>query len=445
MSDFAVVIGFKFNNEEYQSIVLDTVGDVSVGGSSRITEQPVVSGDLISDHMYTEPKTLNLSGSISINDSKVTVVTGSGSKLANFEELFERIQKEGVRCDIVKISMKNEDDIRFLHRENMVVQRFGWTERINSLDYSMSFKQVMTTSVITTDVDIDDQYLPNVTEPLTLSFSDTLINWDEINLNVVNMLTKEGLLKENFLQALKSMGESTLKSICVGAVAIVLAALLSAIGATGGLAAVLLIAVAAAAIFIKGIINFFKRIINAKKYQIAAFEWSKDSKKNNSEVNRFGTLLTELQTEISKLDTSIHLYRISENTDQECMINIGDSYYIFTFTKNNTNGKYGLKVIEGMSSSSGDKVVASNTDITTSPSSFDKLTNNNMVFTASNNAKVYVLYNPIKEEDEENTNETPDELNLKNYCILVSDIDIESFSEIVTKIIKSKIFKKVQE
>ena len=309
----------------------------------------------------------------------------------------------------------------------------------------MAFKQVMTTSVITTDVDIDDQYLPNVTEPLTLSFSDTLINWDEINLNVVNMLTKEGLLKENFLQALKSMGESTLKSICVAAVAGVIAALMTAIGATGGLLGVVLLALAAAAIFVKGIINFFKRIINAKKYQIAAFEWSKNDKKNNSEVNRFGTLLTELQTEISKLDTSIHLYRISENTDQECMINVGDSYYIFTFTKNNTNGKYGLKVIEGMSSSSGDKVVASNTDITTSPSSFDKLTNNNMVFTAPNNAKVYVLYNPVKEEDEENTNETPDELNLKNYCILVSDIDIESFSEIVTKIIKNKIFKKVQE
>lgn len=434
MSDFAVVIGFKFENEEYRSVILDTVDDVKVNGNSTITEQPLVSGDIVSDHMYNNPKTMSVSGTLSMNDSKVTVVDGEGSKLANFQELFERIQKEGVKCDIVKISMKNEEDIRFLHRRNMVVQTHGWTERINSLDYTLSFKEVLMAEAIALDVDTDDNYLPAITEPNTLSFTDTLINWDYIDENINRILLSNELIDKMTLNAWSSLGIDMLKSILSAAVAVVLVTVLSSgVGALFPLA----VAAFAAYMFFKGIVNFFKRITMRNKYKVDRFKYSKNKKKNEAELKRYGEFIKGIHDEFEKTNSLFHVYRISQNTPQECMINIGDNYYIFTFSQNNLDSKYTLKVQDMKETE-----VAAKNDITSSPTSFDELNNSNQLFIASNQSNVYLLYVPIMEnEDSTEAQAEPNPNDLRNYMIFVSDMNVEKFQELIEKIIKSKILR----
>lgn len=438
MSDFAVVIGFQFDNEEYRSVILDTVDDVKVNGNSRITEQPMVNGDLISDHMYDEPKTMSMSGIISMNGSKVTVIDGQGSKLANFQELFERIQKEGIRCDIVKISINNEDDVRFLHRRNMVLQSHNWVEKINCLDYSLSFKEILTAETIAYDVDTDDEFTPNITEPATLSFTDTLINWDEILNSLVNILKSNDLVDQMTLRYWGSLGLDTLKSLVPAAVAVTIAFVIGAGGPATWIAGAVIAAIASAYIFIKGLVNFFKRLSDKQKFLIERFVWSKVDKKNKNNLSRFGDLVEKIKTEFEKANSLFHVYQFSSNEPQECLLSIGDTYYIFTFTQNNLDKKYSLKVNDINS-----QVVASKTDIVGSPTNFDQLNNSNSLFKATNNSSVYLLYNPIVDNsDETQKTATPDPLNLKNYCVLVCDMNIEKFQDLVDDIIKSCILKK---
>lgn len=438
MSDFAVVIGFKFDDEQYRSIVLDTLDDVTVNGQSRVTEQPMVSGDTISDHMYNQPKTMSIKGTICMNDSKVTVIDGKGSKLANFQELFERINKEGVKCDIVKISINNDDDIRFLHRQNMVLQSYGWVENINSLDYSLNFKEILTVQIKEYDVDPDDNYLPNVSEPNTLSFTTSLIDWDTIDKSIIKILKDNKLVTDMFLQNLGSLGIETLKAI-VGAVVVAsIVGIMAAIGAsTAGIGLVIIAAVYATWTFVKGIWNFFSSLVKQNQlYQIRKFTWTNNDKKNEAEIKRFADFIDSIHKEFEKLNDVIHIYQMSSNEDQECMIGIGDNYYIFTFTKNNVDGNYSLLVKDVK-----DTTRSSKTNISSSPVSFDQLNNNNQLFIADNNASVYLLFNKVDMDTNEEDRNTQDPTDLRNYLITVCDFNVEDFQKMIEEIIKSKILK----
>lgn len=437
MSDFAVIIGYQFDNEEYNSIILDTIEDVRVSSNSRVTEQPVVDGDIISDHMYRDPSTMTVNGTLSLNGSKVTVVNGKGSKLANFQELFEKIQKEGVKCDIIKLSLKNEDDIRFLQRHNMVLQSVSWTERINSMPYSMNFKEVITTEAIAYDVDIDDAYLPAITEPDTLSFTSTLIDWDMIYRSIIKILKDNDLIKDAFINALSALGNESLKALVPAAVAAVIVGVMTALNSTpvGWVITAVGAVVGAAVIMFKGIFNFFKSISKQAKYKIKAFVWTNNAKKNEAEISRFGDFVDKLYKEFESINSLIQVYQVSSNKPQEAMISIGDEYYVFTFTFNNVSQVYSLKV-ENIDSS----ITASQVNITTAPTNFGDLNNSNRLLQAKNTASVYLVYNPVVDSADDVTKSAEPDINdLRNYFIVVYNGDIEKFQEVVTKIIKQAI------
>ena len=178
MSDYAVVISCFLNKEDKErtSFILDTVDDTSIDSSSSITMHPVVSGDMIADHMYNDPDTMQVRGSFSLNGSKGIVVDGSGSRLANFEDVFEDIKSRGVMCDIVKVHIPNNDltnqQPRFKLRQNMVLTSISFVEKINSVNFTFNFKQALTVDVEETPIDNDDEFLPYITEPNTLNFTD---------------------------------------------------------------------------------------------------------------------------------------------------------------------------------------------------------------------------------------------------------------------------------
>lgn len=426
MSNYAIVISYQFDNEERASIVLDTINDTNINGYVTITEQPVVSGDVISDHMFRNPKAMSFSGSISLNGSKTTVITGKGSKLANFEELFERLQNEAVRCDIVKISLQNEKDIRFLHRQNMVLQSFTWRERINSIDYTLQWKEVLTTKVVIYDVDIDDAYLPNVTEPETASFTTTLMDTDQAMTEIYKLLQDEGLVTEAFSTLLSQTSEQGFILLGVGL-----------------MVAAILIAVCSAPILglIVAIIGFVVCIVNAIKYGIQRrkiedkwhmriFDATNNDSKNDAEIKRFASFMEQMNTELEALNEALHVYTLSDNIAQECMLSIGDDYYIFTFTKNNVDNSWSLKITD-----INDALCGSMTNISTSPTDFSQLTNANALATASNNSKMYLIYLPTQENEDNSIADDPNDL--RNYFILVSDINVEEYNKLLTDVISN--------
>ena len=439
MSNFAVVIGYKFKDEEYTTIVLDAVNDTTVNGSSTITDQPLVSGDITSDHSFIQPKTMSVSGIISMNGSNVTTITGSGSKMANFQTLMERLQQEAVLCDIVKLSLTNEKDVRFLHRQNMVLQSFTWTEAINSLSYSLSFRQVLLTEAVVYDVAEDDEFLPNVTEPTTSSFTTELIDWDQIELSIVNFLLDEDLMSETFLANTQAKSKDALIGLCGLAVGMLLATTMAVLNTTPvGWALTAVAALVGGVVFlVKGLISLFSSESKLNKWRIDAFEWSNNDSKNDAEIKRFGNFLSDMHNEFTSLNDAIHVYRLSESTPQECMISIGDDYYILTFTQNNLDHTWSVKCTD-----INDSTVGTNNDIASAPTSFDELTNDNMLFTANNNSKCYVAYVPVVNEDETLDSTENMQEDLTNYLIIVCDFDVTDFQNIVNDIIKNALIRK---
>ena len=432
MSSYAVVIGYQFDNEEYKSLILDTVDDNVINSPARITEQPLVSGDVISDHIFNLPKTMSISGMISLNDSNVTVVEGKGSKLINFEEWCENIQKNGIRCDIVKLNISDDKDIRFMHRHNLVLESFSIKEKINSISYNLSFKEILTTEIVTYDVDIDDNYLPAITEPNTLSFTSTLIDWQEVDATIIRALYDNDLIEKEFLTLLSSYTEDTLRAFVSATIAGVLVGVMILLGSNpvGWVLAAVGLVIGAVVTFCKGVFNFIKGLFGtANKYKTLRFVASNNDKANEAEIKRFGEFINNMHAQIQSLDTAISVYRVSENIPQEAMISIDDNYYIFTFTFNNVDQVWSLTVDDVSSIS-----IASMTNISSAPVSFDQLTNQNYIFKTQNNNTVYILYSPVEE-----TLDASNAANLTNYLILTSKIDIEQYQNVLLDIIKNGI------
>ena len=73
MGAFRTVIGCNMDQYETGSfeptrfLVLDTQENKSVQATSTIAQQPLQSGDTMSDHMYRDPTTFSISGMFSLN------------------------------------------------------------------------------------------------------------------------------------------------------------------------------------------------------------------------------------------------------------------------------------------------------------------------------------------------------------------------------------------
>lgn len=427
MAEFAVVINYQFTGEQSTSIILDTVDDVDVGRRSTITSQPMVNGDEVSDHMYRSGAAMNIRGTCSMNGNQGTVVNANGSsKLADFEQLFERIQKEGVRCTIYKIKVGADNNVRFLHRENMVLESTNFKEKINELDFTLNFKQVLVANVVEYDVDIDDEYLPNVTEPKTLSFTESLIDYEKIDAAVCEILEKEGLWTSGFKTFIAGFSKAALKSAILAVAAELIAGVLIALNTTpvGWVMTAVGLIITAGVILIKGIVDAIRDAIRRRKYAIETFKFYNNPNKDEEELERFADFIGGIHEEFRALDKSIHVYQISSNEPQEAMISVYDDYYTFVFTKNNTTGKYSLHLTNIDKSST--KEIA---DITASPTDFYELTGANYLVKTDKNQRVYLICPSDNKDD------------LTNYFIVVIDINPVDFNETMNKIIKSKIFR----
>lgn len=446
MSDFAYVITARDypKQGEVTSLVLDTVSESTVNANSVITTHPISSGDYVADHMYDNPDEISINGVFSLNGNKGLVVDKAGSRLDNVQTIFEDIKRLGILCDAVKVHIvqngaTSQQEARFKVRESLVLRNIVWTEGINSLKYSFNFTQVMLVEAQSYEVDMDDKFLPNITEPQTLNFTDTLIDWNQLDASIMKVLDETDLLTDGFKTVLASMGKVALASI-VGAVVaglIVAATSTTVTTVVAGVATTVTAlsstgvgaVIAAAALIIAATTIAIVRLVKDYKYRVKPFRKYLSDKKTNKEMRRFGDLIGTLHDNLSVLNDAIKVYAVSSDEPQECMLSLDDSYFIFTFTKNNTNGRYSLAV-ENFDA----EQTAVKNDITSSPTNIGQLTSNNALFkTSSDGLYVYLMYTGEESEEEKNK--------LTNYYLMTSKIKMEDYNQAVTDIIKNAIMR----
>ena len=448
MSDFAYVITAKDypKKGEVTSLVLDTVNDTQVDCSSTVTTHPISSGDYVADHMYDDPDSVSINGTFSLNGNKGIVIDAAGGRLDNVEKIFEDIKRLGILCDAVKVHIvqngtTSQQEARFKVRENLVLRNIVWTEGVNSLKYSFNFTQVLLVEAQSFEVDEDDRFLPNVTEPQTLNFTDTLIDWNQLDAAIYKVLDENDLITDEFKNVLGSMGlvaltafvSSSIATAIIACTSVTVPAAAAAIAA-GSAATVTVLSstgvgaiIAAAAIIIAATTIAIVRLVKDYQYRIKPFKKYISSRKTNKEIVRFGDLIGTLHDNLSTLNNAIKVYAVSSNESQECMLSLDDNYFIFTFTKNNTNGRYGLAVenFDLMQT-------AVKPDITGSPTNIGQLRSDNCLFrTSSNGLYVYLVYAGEDSEEEKNK--------LTNYYIVTSSIKMEDYNQAVTDIIKNAI------
>lgn len=453
--DVAVLITYIDPNDDTNliSLLLDTVEATGINSTSTITMHPTVFGTPIADHMYRNPVTVNLNGTFSLNGKKGIVIEHGHGSLRRVEEMFEELKNKGVDCTITKIMTDNHDAAQFAVRTHMVLQAIHWVENVNTVDFNFTFQEVLVADVIEANVDPDDRFAPNINYAKAANFSDTLLDWDMIDEEVIRQLWDFDLIAKDFLELLGTMTASSFISLAIGAaVAIALANTLLALGLAASSIPVVGIVITATIAIAAGIFTIFKEI-KKQAYRIKAFKYYKNGKKQNNEVKRFADFYESIHNKIRALDGVVKVYTINNDGPQETILSIGGNYYIFNFEKHNISQggddyAYSLKVTDI------DDNLVSNVNTNYAIESFMDGTPDNCIIKASvtNGNYVYLIYSPesksraIAAENAKITTSNPkddlqnaivvdDRNDLRNYMICTSAMNPEDFTNALKDII----------
>ena len=421
----------------------DTIEDPSVEASSTVSTHPTISGDMTADHMFRDPTVFRCNGSFALSGNQVGTYSGTSDRLSAIQDTFENIKNNALFCSLITINKVNSQTL-FKTRHNMVLQSMTWTQHQNSLDFSFTFKEALITKVddVNPVLDTTDSNLPEITDPVTLDFTDTLVDFNDFDKMIIQVLRDNGLVENDFLMYASSFFQSVGAGTAGYGVAIggaVLGAVIVALCATGTIPGIGWV-VAAAGMMVVGLyvcVSSFIKEWKKNQYAIQAFKDYKNDVQNQQEVERFSQFFQDLHDEVDQLENYIKLYGIAKNVQQECALYIGSTYYVFTFTKNNTTGYWSLTITD-----------ISNQQVRKPISSLEGLesTNdckaNNTLFT-KDGVEVYCINKALykaslsgKVSQEDSVNYQQD---LTNMCILVSAIKMEDFNTTLTNIVRNAI------
>lgn len=437
MADYAALIGFTLDGN-YEQVVLSTVDDTTINSSAEIATHPLVNGDVVADHMIKQPISLSLSGIIDNKEAKAILIKDQQLTLGNIQEVFERIQKEGILCDVTKIKVNEKSEgtpISFLTRQQMALNSISWTEAINSMTFSFNFTQVLMTDVLDYNIDPLDENLPDITMPEASTFATELLDIDYVDAYFIKMLYDHDLMTADFLDFLKTIGTEALirlvgrtAAVIVGAaIGFMVGAAIAKIGVTIGIAsataggpvgALVGAAVAMAAVTIACLVHLGfaldKWVKRTSTYRIKQFKKYRNAKKNNKEVQRFSELIESLHNQLNTLNNQILPFRIQVNQPQEALCSIGDQYYDFVFERNNTTNKWSMKLLN-----MNNQVLAEMANIQAAPASIME-ENVNYLYKTNDNYYLYII------KSQESSDELDD---LTNYCIVASLTDLSDFGK----------------
>lgn len=449
MADYAALIGFWLDGE-YEQVVLSTVDDTTINSSAEIATHPLVNGDVVADHMIKQPISLSLAGMIDNKEAKAILIKDQSMTLGNIQDTFERIQKEGILCDVTKIKVNEKSEgtpVSFLTRQQMALNHVTWTEGINSMSFSFNFTQVLLTDVLDYNIDPLDENLPDITMPEVSNFATELFDVTYADVYFTKMLYDRDLMTADFLDLLTTLGYESILYLVGSSVAVIVGAIVGAAVAAGivkiaaGIgvtlsaaipgwgavigAGIVLSVVTVACIVHLGIM-ISKWITRTSTYRIKQFKRYKSDKKNNQEVKRFGKLIEGLHNQLNTLNSQMLPFRIQTNQPQEALVSIGNQYYDFVFERNNTTNKWSMKLID-----MNNKVLAEMSNVQAAPTSIMQ-EGIKYLYKTNDNYYLYII------KSQESTEDLDD---LTNYCIVASLTDLSDFGKELEEILLNYILK----
>ena len=335
-----------------EPVEFDVIEQQSVSATSEVTTYPTIAGDTIADHMIRQPTTMSVSGTFSLYGNKPTSYVGSDDRLTNIQTFFERIKDEGVLCTLTTIDRASNSKQRFKTRSNMVLNSITWTESQASIKFSFGFTEALRVDMIPLVPDYTDENVPTITDPSTMNFTDEFLDPTEITAMITQQLQEVKLLDDDFaVWVSQNIDRVKTAALIIGITAIVVGAkILSTMITTTIAASTLGLAtnpvgwVVGAALVVAGVFYaLFSAILNQNaikqaeaEYGIKAFTLKDNDEENEQEAERLCNYIGQVNQNLEVLNDVIQVFAVQANIEQECMLYIGSMYYIFTFTKNNT-------------------------------------------------------------------------------------------------------------
>lgn len=410
INDNSIVITYTDENNEENTLItsiLSAAADLKTTKRATVTTFPVGEGSVIADHMYLEPISLTIDGKFSAYGYKQYINNGSITSLQEIQTFFNNIQENSTICDITKLSYYDGNSIQFADYINMVLSNITWTESVNCLGYSFTFTEIIRAEISETDVD-ETYYNYSVLE--TVSFSDTALDWDYVDEEIIQALYDADLISYEFLEYLnESLHLCALVIAGAALVAIIIAAVTGVITLCAtGVGAIIV----AGALIIIGFYNLIKSIWSTFK----KFRLYNSVKKNEAEMERFVEFFAEMHEAISELDSVVTLYAIAENSSQDAIVAIDGTYYIFEFYNGEDDETYLLRICDF------DDNTYNETSINNHQTAYLNCTSKNAILTTDSHYVHLLLLGS-------------DETDLTSYYVCVSSINPDSFSEMLQEII----------
>lgn len=413
-------IGF---DAEQRYIPFDFVKGVNSSLSSDITSYPLMNGDVLSDHMYTKPKSISLEAIFSLNGKGVlNGFFGSGTdRLMNIEAYFETLQKMGRTMTLIAVTNTKDKNgnitstgDRFLRTPNLVISASRYTYGYNTLEVSLTLTEVyfFDSGEISVWEDEGDPNLPSVKDFEQLDFSQDVLTDEAVYDLVIQELSENGLISRSWAEWFADYGKAILATLA-SAAAIVLWIILKAIaicvlkmsvaaitsmavtaslGATiGALASnpVTLIG-AAAVVIVVGVTMFIRSIFRAVKRAqlINKFEYHDgDDEANRDEYNRLMIVCNNVQQAFSDYANNNNLMFYSMNSNKnkiDAYLTIDSIIYDFYF-ETNSEGMWTVTV------TSINNVPMLNATIMKGNSNVLELKKDDCLFKGTDGSRVYLI------------------------------------------------------
>lgn len=454
-------------NGNQETINFDLVDTISVKSSSNLTENTMMNGDIVADHIYREPDEVTITGKYGLFGNRNIQFSGPWDKLGNIEEYFERIKNNGYKCSIVTRSLLNNSSTRFKTRENMILTNIDWTHQQTSIEFTFTFTEQKTASLQTQDIPYveEDEDVPEITDGIVASFTEEVLDWNFVYELIIRMLDEDNMLTDEFKQELAELSNSQTNGLIISVVGVAGSAavlgVLGAVAAAGASVPVIGWVVAVGAGLAALGYGLYLTITSGQrmhelnqaqeKWGTEQFQYFEgDDERNEEELNRFLNFVGGVADYIKTLDNYISIYKIPTNNQQEMMIYIDDDNYVFSFTKTSTgkktNNKYSFVTADGeivdnsggfswtLRLSTPQKNITTININTSALTDISKCTEGNYLHITSNKYRVYMMYSKLKEDG------SPDESgksDLTNYFVLVSTINFENFEELLTELIQN--------
>lgn len=331
------------------SILISSADPISSSSSSTITTNPLVTGDYIADHMFVQPKSLTVRGTLSINDG----VSGNfSSRISEFQKLVEKIKNEAIKCDIATIRSSSS---RFVPYGSMVLNSITFTEDTNNLDFTLGFQQILMTDVTVKPYDKSDPWLPTVDPAQSLSFTQEYFDWAAATKYVIQYCIESNIVDQNIVneayekvkqdEAIAGLG--TL--VGVGGIVGMLAAS-GPVGWTIGLGALVVggITFAVSALAAESAKSEASAAYeNLSETNKALFEYTDDMEKNEQTEKDFIGFVSNVAKRLLQLNNQILVYQVDLIDDTEVYASINNDYYIFNFRRSSNGWLMDLYDVNG--------------------------------------------------------------------------------------------------